>query len=363
MDKGVGHGDAALPPDLVGTGGAEDVLVAQAQGGLNDSKEGLGITAQVVGFPGRHRAAQPRLGSGSFAGTGGEESRPLGEFGGNVGQQHPGAGRTSRSAGTRGRRLSASSKHGSGCPQSSKVRRRVPLPRLGEQVGFEQASSGQRHQVEGCRAGTSAPSVMCELHCWHDPSLVQCPCEQPTAGSPVEAQVEDTSAEVPSRACLHPPELALAVGSRTGGCRTGDAPPTASLHPVGVDIADQVEPPAPQELGRGGISTLNVNGLGIDTHCGTSLGSSAGQSRRGKTAWTWRAPGGLGASPRRTRPAKSRRSHGARGRVQRRAMIDIRLLVSRREQLTRYVRTTVRTSTTVNLGSDRIVNGGFGPGG
>src|SRR5947209_4508963 len=129
--------------------------------------------------------------------------------------------------------------------------------------------------------------------------------KQPAAGGPVEAQVEDPGAEVPASPRLHPPELALAVGAGTGGGRTGYAPPTTGLDPVGVDITDQVEPTAPEELGRCGISSLHVDDFGIDTHCGTSLGSPADGhvARRGKTAW--RTPGGPGASPRRTRPAKS----------------------------------------------------------
>src|SRR5437773_127845 len=96
--------------------------------------------------------------------------------------------------------------------------------------------------------------------------LVQCPGEQPAVGRPVEAQVEHARAEVPAGTGLHPPELALTVTRTARRTRTGCSPPPTGLDPVGIDGKDQVEPPAPQELGRCGIPSLDVDGLGIDTH-------------------------------------------------------------------------------------------------
>ena len=86
------------------------------------------------------------------------------------------------------------------------------------------------------------------------------------------------------------------------------------------------------------------------------------RSAPGEDGWAWRPPGGLGASPRRTRPAKSSDPYSRRGSSPAScATIDIRLLVGRREHPTRCVRTSVRTTSTVNPATDRNVNGGFWP--
>src|SRR5437868_1480822 len=68
---------------------------------------------------------------------------------------------------------------------------------------------------------------------------------------------------------LHPPELTFAIVGRSdlGWRGVGrDAPPATSLDPVGVDVADEVEPSAPEKLGGRGITALHVDGLGIETH-------------------------------------------------------------------------------------------------